>query len=109
LHSYQQTSWLATNLAHKLVADDFSLLFADDVTPMVAQVLGSYSWSVNLAGTKKWTMFPPDQESALSNKHGKRVSDIRDVNHAEFPGFATAVRIEFVHGARFLNRFIPLE
>ncbi len=36
-------------------------------TPFHSDVFGSYSWSANIAGTKKWTVFPPGEEAKMAN------------------------------------------
>jgi len=39
-------------------------------TPLHADVLRSLSWSVNLTGTKRWLLFPPDQSPLLRGRGG---------------------------------------
>lgn len=34
-------------------------------------VFGSYSWSANICGRKKWWLFPPGHESFLKDKTNK--------------------------------------
>ncbi|XP_037957552.1 2-oxoglutarate and iron-dependent oxygenase JMJD4 homolog [Teleopsis dalmanni] len=39
-------------------------------TPFHADVFGSYSWSTNIAGCKKWLMLPPNEELKLADRFG---------------------------------------
>jgi len=45
-------------------------------TPFHSDVFGSYSWSTNVVGKKKWTFFPPGEENKLRDKCGNLVYDI---------------------------------
>ncbi|GBN22134.1 JmjC domain-containing protein 4, partial [Araneus ventricosus] len=36
-------------------------------TPLHADVYGSYSWSANVCGRKRWLLFPPGQEEFLKD------------------------------------------
>ncbi len=48
--------------------DDYRFVYAGPAgtwTPFHADVLGSYSWSANVAGTKRWTFLPPGREERL--------------------------------------------
>ncbi|XP_055951203.1 2-oxoglutarate and iron-dependent oxygenase JMJD4-like isoform X2 [Argiope bruennichi] len=36
-------------------------------TPLHADVYGSYSWSANICGRKRWLLFPPGQEECLKD------------------------------------------
>lgn len=44
-------------------------------TPLHADVFGSYSWSANLVGKKRWLLFPPTQEDFLRDIHGQLIYD----------------------------------
>ncbi|XP_017889963.1 jmjC domain-containing protein 4 [Ceratina calcarata] len=44
-------------------------------TPLHADVFGSYSWSANLVGKKRWLLFPPTQENFLRDIHGQLIYD----------------------------------
>ncbi|KAL9537694.1 hypothetical protein MBANPS3_011546 [Mucor bainieri] len=63
-------------------------------TPLHADVYRSYSWSSNVCGIKKWTMFPPGQESLYQDKFNNAVYDVRDVDPTQFTKFHQAKRIE---------------
>nr|KAF6309656.1 jumonji domain containing 4 [Pipistrellus kuhlii] len=45
-------------------------------SPFHADILRSYSWSVNICGRKKWLFFPPGQEEALRDSHGGLPYDV---------------------------------
>ncbi|KAI8342721.1 hypothetical protein BC941DRAFT_509612 [Chlamydoabsidia padenii] len=62
-------------------------------TPFHADVYRSYSWSSNICGVKKWTLFPPGQEDLYKDKLGNLVYDIRHVDPKVFPTFDLAKRI----------------
>lgn len=62
-------------------------------TPLHADVYRSYSWSSNICGVKKWTLFPPGQEDLYKDKFGNMVYDIRKVDGEDFPNFEKARRI----------------
>lgn len=59
---------------------------------MANQVHRSYSWSSNICGVKRWTLFPPGQEHLYKDKFGNTVYDIRDVDSIKFPRFSEAKR-----------------
>lgn len=61
-------------------------------TPFHADVYRSYSWSSNICGIKRWTLFAPGQEHLFKDKFGNTVYDIRDVDESKFPRFAEAKR-----------------
>ncbi|KAI9012533.1 hypothetical protein CLU79DRAFT_709243 [Phycomyces nitens] len=72
----------------------FSYMGGDGTfTPFHADVYRSYSWSSNICGVKKWTLFRPGQEALYKNKRGDLVYDIRHVDPLEFPEFEKAERI----------------
>ncbi|KAL4712894.1 hypothetical protein ACJJTC_011964 [Scirpophaga incertulas] len=53
--------------------DDYKFVYIgpkDSWTPLHADVYSSYSWSVNVVGRKKWTLFPPGEENKLKDKFG---------------------------------------
>lgn len=62
-------------------------------TPFHADVYRSYSWSSNICGVKKWTLFPPNQESLYKDKFGNLVYDVRKVDPIDFPNFEKAQKI----------------
>ncbi|KPJ12703.1 JmjC domain-containing protein 4 [Papilio machaon] len=53
--------------------DDFMFVYIGPEgswTPLHCDVYSSYSWSVNIVGRKKWTLFPPGEESKLKDNFG---------------------------------------
>ena len=44
-------------------------------TPFHADVYGSFSWSANVIGTKKWRIYPPGIERQFQNKKGSLIYD----------------------------------
>lgn len=38
-------------------------------------MFGSYSWSANIVGKKRWLLFPPGQEDFLKDIHGQLTYD----------------------------------
>ncbi|KAH9946099.1 Clavaminate synthase-like protein [Epithele typhae] len=78
-------------------ADDFRFVYAGPAgtfTPLHRDVYASYSWSTNVAGRKRWWLFPPVQTPLLFRKgreaHAEVAFDVRDVDPEEFPGFKHA-------------------
>lgn len=53
----------------------------------------SYSWSSNICGIKKWTLFPPGQEDLLKDRLNNFAYDIRSIDESQFPNFEKARRI----------------
>jgi len=45
-------------------------------TPLHSDVFGSYSWSANIVGSKKWIFFPPGEEKKLKDNLGNLVYDV---------------------------------
>ncbi|XP_045536113.1 2-oxoglutarate and iron-dependent oxygenase JMJD4 [Papilio machaon] len=53
--------------------DDFMFVYIGPEgswTPLHCDVYSSYSWSVNIVGRKKWTLFPPGEENKLKDSFG---------------------------------------
>ncbi|KAG0264736.1 JmjC domain-containing protein 4 [Mortierella polycephala] len=75
--------------------DDYRFVYCGGhgtFTPFHADVYRSYSWSANICGVKKWTLFPPDQEHLFQDNHHNTVYDIDNVNPTQFPNFHKAER-----------------
>ncbi|KAI8360412.1 hypothetical protein B0O80DRAFT_371117, partial [Mortierella sp. GBAus27b] len=75
--------------------DDYRFVYCGGngtFTPFHADVYRSYSWSANICGIKKWTLFPPNQEHLFSDHLGNTVYDIENVDTASFPDFDKASR-----------------
>ncbi|RUS33305.1 hypothetical protein BC938DRAFT_472152 [Jimgerdemannia flammicorona] len=78
------------------VRDDYRFVYMGGhgtFTPFHADVYRSYSWSANICGIKRWTLFHPGQEHLFKDKLGNMVYDVRDVDPARFSRFAEARRI----------------
>ena len=53
-------------------------------TPMHADVLRSYSWSINVSGHKRWLMVPPQRSAHLKSRDGTTlVRDLREAVRAD--------------------------
>lgn len=79
--------------------DDYSFLYVGgpgSFTAMHHDVVCSYSWSVNLRGRKKWTLFPPTSVPALLDSSGELVDDARKghFDASRYPDLASCERIE---------------
>ena len=60
--------------------DDFRFVYLGNRgswTPLHADVYASYSWSVNVAGRKRWWLFPPSETDALKGADGQLMFDVR--------------------------------
>lgn len=65
-----------------------------------ADVYGSYSWSTNVVGIKRWLLWPPDQTHLLKHRVRDELPvDPRDVDPVEFPSFASSTPIEILQQA----------
>ncbi|CAG8543119.1 6665_t:CDS:2 [Ambispora leptoticha] len=93
--------------------DDYRFVYMggdQTFTPFHCDVYHSCSWSSNICGTKKWTLFPPGQESLFKDNLGNMIYDVRhhvdedqdpEINNGEkdtisknqFPNFKKAHRI----------------
>ncbi|KAF9138240.1 JmjC domain-containing protein 4 [Mortierella sp. GBA39] len=75
--------------------DDYRFVYCGGdgtFTPFHADVYRSYSWSANICGVKKWTLFPPNQEHLFQDKLHNTVYDIENVDPTLFPDFHKAKR-----------------
>ncbi|GBM26022.1 JmjC domain-containing protein 4 [Araneus ventricosus] len=65
---YFTSDWL--NEYCETQKDDFKFVYMGPKgtwTPLHADVYGSYSWSANVCGRKRWLLFPPGQEEFLKD------------------------------------------
>ena len=73
----------------------------DGPPPPHTDVVLSYSWSANVAGCKRWVLFPPSETHKLLDRSGRRLA--RDVSSAEadgdFPSLGGARHVEVVQRA----------
>ena len=63
--------------------DDYRFVYlgpTGSFTPLHCDVLGSYSWSTNIAGKKFWRLYPPSQTAALLARADGN-TDVRDIDH----------------------------
>ncbi|KAG0319714.1 JmjC domain-containing protein 4 [Linnemannia gamsii] len=77
------------------VDDDYRFVYCGGdgtFTPFHADVYRSYSWSANICGVKKWTLFPPNQEHLFQDQLHNTVYDIENVDPIQFPNFHKAKR-----------------
>ncbi|KAK1342365.1 hypothetical protein QTO34_015130 [Cnephaeus nilssonii] len=75
---YFSSDWL-NEYWDTLDVDDYRFIYmgpAGTWSPFHADILRSYSWSVNICGRKKWLFFPPGQEEALRDSHGGLPFDV---------------------------------
>lgn len=75
----------ATDAGHAVREDDYCFLYlgpACTTTGVHHDVLCSYSWSVNLAGIKEWTLFPPASFSFLPSTAGSADSPTAEAGSA---------------------------
>ncbi|KAG0364792.1 hypothetical protein BC939DRAFT_442984 [Gamsiella multidivaricata] len=77
------------------IDDDYRFVYCGGdgtFTPFHADVYRSYSWSANICGVKKWTLFPPGQEHLFRDSLKNTVYDIENVDPVQFPDFNKAKR-----------------
>ncbi|KAI0647074.1 Clavaminate synthase-like protein [Trametes meyenii] len=86
--------------------DDFRFVYvgaAGTFTPLHRDVYTSYSWSTNIAGCKRWWLFPPEQTPFLFRKGGEEhletAFDVRDVDPESYPLFERARPIVVEQGS----------
>ncbi|CAM9392579.1 unnamed protein product [Phaeothamnion confervicola] len=84
-------------------ADDYRFVYvgpAGSLTPLHHDVLRSYSWSANLCGAKRWTLFPPAEGPKLHDRLGNLAPDCRAGKYdaAAFPLLEKAPRCEVLQG-----------
>ncbi|RKP25161.1 hypothetical protein SYNPS1DRAFT_8034, partial [Syncephalis pseudoplumigaleata] len=81
------------------VDDDYRFVYMGgdgSWTPLHVDVFQSYSWSANICGRKRWTLFPPSEKKHLIDGHGELIPDIRCVDPRRFPTFHQAAAIVFI-------------
>lgn len=69
---YFASDWLNEYLIDNKL-DDYRFVYMgprDSWTPFHADVFGSYSWSTNIVGRKKWLLLPPHEEHKLTDSLG---------------------------------------
>ncbi|KAK9303249.1 hypothetical protein QLX08_005015 [Tetragonisca angustula] len=76
---YFASDWLNEYyMAHPDLNDDYRFVYMGPKgtwTPLHADIFGSYSWSANIVGEKRWLLFPPGQEDFLRDIHGQLIYD----------------------------------
>ncbi|KAI9314843.1 hypothetical protein BX666DRAFT_1964004 [Dichotomocladium elegans] len=91
-----QDDWLNEYWSTRDDKDDYRFVYIGGdatFTPIHADVYRSYSWSSNICGIKKWTLFPPGEEKFLKDKLNNYCYDIRSVDPVRFPEADKARRI----------------
>ena len=69
-------------------------------TPFHADVFGSFSWSANIVGKKRWIFFPPGEEVKLKDSLGNLVYDVESSESDEMEAKnGCAQRFEIIQGA----------
>ncbi|CAO1415486.1 unnamed protein product [Diamesa serratosioi] len=70
--SYFSSDWLNEYLIDSGKEDYRFIYFGPENswTPFHSDVFGSFSWSANIFGTKKWLILPPGEEQKLKDKLG---------------------------------------
>jgi hypothetical protein len=93
-------------IASPMKRDDFRFVYlgggGGTSTPMHVDVLYSHSWTVNVAGRKRWVMFSPAESLKLYDRFGVCVADVSEgvvVDSATFPLYASAARVEAIQEA----------
>lgn len=65
-------------------ASDYRFVYAGPAgswTPLHRDVFGSFSWSANVAGVKRWTLYAPGQERFLEDaEDGSLAYDVREIS-----------------------------
>lgn len=77
---YFMSDWLNEFLDGTNNSDDYRFVYMgpkDSWTPFHADVFGSYSWSANICGRKKWLLVPPGKENVFVDAGGKLLFDIK--------------------------------
>ena len=75
---FSPDNWLATH-AEPYDPDDFRFCYAGSAgssTPLHRDVYTSYSWSTNIAGRKRWRLFPPHAAPWLRRFPAVRTSEL---------------------------------
>ncbi|OQV23041.1 JmjC domain-containing protein 4 [Hypsibius exemplaris] len=78
---YFSSDWL-NEFCDENGEDDYRFLYlgpAGSWTPLHEDVLQSFSWSANIAGRKRWILFPPGEEEKL-RQNGRLISDVTSVD-----------------------------
>ena len=102
--TYFQDDWLngGKDLSGRQDGHDHRFVYMGEVgtyTPLHADVLRSFSWSVNVAGRKRWALVPPELSWCLFAANGDRAASFAD-DPARFPhlGLAAARALEVDQG-----------
>ena len=71
---------------------EYSALLRLDCMELIsyAQLDASYSWSTNIAGRKRWWLFPPEVTGYISKENGEVIPDVRQVDEEEWPQWHAA-------------------
>ncbi|PRP83565.1 jmjC domain-containing protein 4-like [Planoprotostelium fungivorum] len=95
---YFQEDWI--NLYwDRLHVDDYRFVYMGPrgtYTPLHCDVFGSYSWSTNVCGIKRWILFPKGEEQYFTDANGHTLRDVFGWDRERFPDFEKAKRFEVV-------------
>ncbi|GFV76078.1 2-oxoglutarate and iron-dependent oxygenase JMJD4 [Trichonephila clavipes] len=78
---YFQSDWL--NEFCETQNDDYKFVYMGPKgtwTPLHADVYGSYSWSANICGKKRWLLFPPGQEELLKDERNQLLYSLEEAD-----------------------------
>ncbi|KAI9599447.1 hypothetical protein BDF19DRAFT_419007 [Syncephalis fuscata] len=109
-----QDDWLNRFWDQRVDIDDdyrFVYMGGDGTwTPLHTDVFRSFSWSANICGRKRWTLFPPGEEIHFYDNYGQLIEDIRCVDPHRFPTFNQAKRVVIIQepGETFLGNTISI-
>ncbi|XP_054167336.1 2-oxoglutarate and iron-dependent oxygenase JMJD4-like [Oppia nitens] len=77
---YFESDWInefcTQDMNSDLICDDFRFVYMGpkhSSTPLHVDVFGSYSWSANICGTKKWLIIPPGNEANLKSLNNNEI------------------------------------
>lgn len=79
--------------------DDFRFVYMGprgSWTPLHHDVFFSYSWSVNVVGTKLWILFPPEVARYLKNSRGELCASVLTCSAGSYPDLRLALKAAIV-------------
>ncbi|KAL1458463.1 hypothetical protein WDU94_008615 [Cyamophila willieti] len=83
------SDWLNEYFAEYLChQDDYVFTYMgpkNTCTPLHVDVYNSYSWSVNVCGSKEWLFLPPGNEKYFKDSLGNLVTDMKSVDWSSLP------------------------
>ncbi|CAG2158897.1 unnamed protein product [Oppiella nova] len=73
---YFESDWVNEAFIGHQLNDDFRFVYMGpkhSSTPLHVDVFGSFSWSANICGTKKWLIIPPGNEPQIKALNGNQM------------------------------------